>query len=160
MNFYGFADSEGNQQTGRIILAPAYMLVKMPDSRLKIGHFPIGVIPLKRSPISFKIRKTLIGAKYKQFAVTLAYAITDYKCQGETYSDGLLTDLKRPVMGSTDAASLYVQLSRVQSLRDLSILRDFDAAELRKPLSADLIKELEWEEQMDQMTKDKYAYLG
>jgi uncharacterized protein (DUF2249 family) len=41
----------------------------------------------------------------------------------------------------------------------LSIIWDFDPAELRKPLSDDLIKELEWEEEMVQMTKEKYGYL-
>jgi hypothetical protein len=69
--------------------------------------------------------------------------ITDYKCQGEMYCDGLLTDLHTPLTGSTEAVSLYVQLSHVQSLQQLSILRDFDAEELRKPLSEDLLKELE-----------------
>jgi hypothetical protein len=159
VNFYGFADSDGNRQTGRIISAPAYMLVKVPGSQAKIGHFPVGVIPLKRSDLSFTVAKTMIGAKYKQFAVTLAYAVTDYKCQGETYYDGLLTDLKTPFTGSTQAASLYVQLSRVRSLKELSIIRDFDPDELCKPLSDDLIKELQWEEEMDKATKDKYAYL-
>jgi hypothetical protein len=136
------------------------MLVKVPESQVKVGHFPVGVIPLKRSNITFKIPKTSIGAKYKQFAVTLAYAITDYKCQGETYFDGLLTDLKKPMIGSTQAASLYVQLSRVRSLQELSIMRDFDPAELRKPLPDDLIKELEREEEMDQLTKEKYRHLA
>jgi hypothetical protein len=98
-------------------------------------------------------------ATFNQFPVTLAYAITDYKCQGETYFDGLLTDLHKPLTGSTQAASLYVQLSRVQSLQQLSIMRDFDPAELRTPLSEDLIDELEWEEEMDKMTVEKYSYL-
>lgn len=135
------------------------MLVKVPDSQIKVGHFPVGIVPLKRSNLSFKVPKTSISAKYKQFAMTLAYAITDYKCQGETYFNGLLTDLKTPVSGSTQAASLYVQLSRVRSLRELSIIRDFDAVELREPLSDDLIKELEWEEKMNQITRNKYAHL-
>jgi hypothetical protein len=91
--------------------------------------------------------------------VTLAYAITDYKCQGETYCDSLLADLRTPLTGSTEAASLYVQLSRVQSLQHLSILRDFDAEELRKPLSEDLLKELEWEKKMDRITSEKYGYI-
>src|SRR5579859_4204668 len=98
-------------------------------------------------------------ATFSQFPVTLAYAITDYKCQGETYFDGLLTDLRKPLTGSTEAVSLYVQLSQVQSLQHLSIMRDFDPAELRIPLPENLINELEWEEQMDKMTTDEYSYL-
>lgn len=159
VTLYGFTDSQTNLPAGRIISAPVFMLVKVPGSDVKIGEFPVGVIPLRRSDFTFRPAKTKIGVKYKQFAVTLAYAITDYKCQGETYSDGLLTDLRKPLTGSTDAASLYVQLSRVRSLQQLSIMRDFDEVELRKPLSDDLIKELEWEERMDRMTTKKYAYL-
>ena len=159
MYFYGFTGSEDNRPSGRIISPPAYMLVRIPGSKVQVGQYPVGVVPLKRSDITFKIPKTSIGAKYKQFAVTLAYAITDYKCQGETYFNGLLTDLKKPLTGSTQAASLYVQLSRVRSLQELSIMRDFDPEELRKPLPEDLIKELEWEEQMDQVTKEKYGYM-
>jgi hypothetical protein len=39
-------------------------------------------------------------------------------------------------------------------------MRDFDPAELRKPLPDDLIKELEREEEMDQLTKEKYRHLA
>jgi hypothetical protein len=89
VNFCGFIDSEGNLQTGHVITAPTFMLVKVPGSQVQVGHFPVGVIPLERLDISFKVAKTSIGTKYKQFPVTLAYVITDYKCQGETYSNGL-----------------------------------------------------------------------
>jgi len=71
----------------------------------------------------------------------------------------LLTDLRKPLTGSTKAASLYVQLSRVQSLQHLSIMRDFDPAELRILLPENLIDELKWEEQMDKMTTNTYSYL-
>ena len=70
--------------------------------------------------------------------------------------DSLLSDLRKPLTGSTEAASLYVQLSRVQSLRQLSIMRSFDPDELRKPLPVELIKELEWEARMDEETRNKY----
>ena len=99
------------------------------------------------------------SATFQQFPVTLAYAITDYKCQGETYFNGLLTDLRKPLTGSTEAASLYFQLSRVRSLQQLSIMRKFDHGELRTPLPDKLIQELEWQQQMEERTKDKYRYL-
>jgi len=38
-------------------------------------------------------------------------------------------------------------------------MRSFDPEELRTPLSEELIKELEWEAQMDKDTRDKYRYL-
>ena len=99
------------------------------------------------------------SATFRQFAMTLAYTITDYKCQGDTYVEGLLSDLRKPLTGSTEAASLYVQLSRVQSLQQLSIMRIFDPEELRKPLPEALLKELEWEAQMDEETRNKYPYV-
>src|SRR5579859_7299275 len=157
VNFYGFADSEGNQPTGQMLSPPAFMLVMVPGKMFRIAHFPPGVFPLPTSSLTFSRSKR--KATFNQFPVTLAYAITDYKCQGETYFDGLLTDLRKPFTGSTEATSLYVQLSRVQSLQHLSIMRDFDPAELRIPLPENLINELEWEEQMDKMMTDKYSYL-
>ena len=98
------------------------------------------------------------SATFRQFVATLAYAITDYNCQGATY-DSLLLDLRKPLTGSTEAASLYIQLSRIESLQQLSITRSFDPEELRKPLPAELLKELEWEAQMDEDTRLRYHHL-
>ena len=162
VNFVGFADSEGNQANGQIINPPAYMLVKVPGKEFRLGHFPVGIFPLELSTLTFEVRKRrqlIRQATFRQFPVTLAYAITDYKSQGETYSNGLLTDLCKPLTGSTQAASLYVQLSRVQTIQQLSIMRDFDPEELRKPLPHDLIKELEWQQEMNERTREKYSYL-
>jgi hypothetical protein len=159
VNFVGFADSEANRPNRQIISPPAYMLVKVPGKEFRLGHFPVGVFPLELSTLTFEVRKRrqlIRKATFKQFPVTLAYAITDYKCQGETYFNGLLTDLRKPLTGSIQAASLYVQLSRVQSIQQLSIMRDFDPEELRKPLPDDLIQELEWQEEMNERTKKKY----
>ena len=130
----------------------------MPGNKIQLSNLPVGVIPMPPFTFTFKV-----GVKwsttFRQFAATLAYAITDYKCQGDTYGDGLLSDLRKPLTGSTEAASLYVQLSRVQSLRQLSIMRSFDPDELQTPLPVDLLKELEWEAQMDEETRNKYRYL-
>jgi hypothetical protein len=68
-----------------------------------------------------------------------------------------VADLRKPLTGSTEAASLYVQLSRIQSLQQLSIMRSFDPEELRRPLPAELLKELEWEAQMDEDTRARYS---
>jgi hypothetical protein len=133
------------------------MLVTVPEKTFRIAHFPPDVFPLSTSSLSFSRGKR--KATFNQFPVTLAYAITDYKCQGETYFNGLLTDLRKPLVGSTEPASLYVQLSRVQTLQQLSIMRDFDFAELCIPLAKDLKDELEWEKKMDKMTAQKYSYL-
>jgi len=93
VNFVGFADSEG-----QIITPPAYMLVKVPGKEFRLGHFPVGVFPLELSTLTFEVRKRrqlIRQATFRQFPVTLAYAITDYKSQGETYSDSLLQTFNR-----------------------------------------------------------------
>ena len=61
---------------------------------------------------------------------------------------GAVPDLQRPAWGKTPSTSSYVQLSRVTSLAMLFILRPFDIAELRTPLSDELLAELAWEEEM------------
>jgi hypothetical protein len=134
------------------------MLVRVPGSKVKLGDLPIGVVAMPPSTETVKVG-IKGSASFKQFAVTLAYAITDYKCQGDTYVDGLLSDLRKLLTGSTEAASLYVQLSRIQSLQQLSIMRSFDPEELRRPLPAELLKELEWEAQMDEDTRVRYSHL-
>src|SRR5579859_7907034 len=134
VNFIGFTDSEGNQPNAQIITPPAYMLVQVPGKEFRLGHFPVGVFPLELSTLTIEVRKRrqlIRQATFRQFPVTLAYAITDYKSQGETYSNGLLTDLCKPLTGSTQAASLYIQLSHVQTIQQLLIMRDFDPEELR-----------------------------
>jgi hypothetical protein len=157
VNFYGFADSEGNEPAGQILSPPAFMLVSVPGKTFRIGQLPPGVFPLHTLTLTFARGNR--KAAFNQFPVTLAYAITDYKCQGETYHNGLLTDLRKPLTGATEASSLYVQLSRVQTLQQLSIMRDFDAEELRIPLPEELLAELEWEDEMDKATGEKYLHL-
>ena len=66
---------------------------------------------------------------YIQFPTTLAYAITDYKCQGQTF-EWVIVDLKKLNRGSSPTFSPYVQLSRAKTRACLSILRPFDPAEL------------------------------
>ena len=132
--------------------------MRVSESEIQLRDLSVEVISMSSFTFTFKV-EVKKSVTFRQFAATLAYAITDYKCQGDTYSDGLLSDLRKPLTGSTEAASLYVQLSRVQSLRQLSIMRSFDPDELRKPLPVELLKELEWETQMDEETRNKYRII-
>ena len=134
------------------------MLMRVSESEIQLRDLSVEIILMSSFTFTFKV-EVKGSVTFRQFAATLAYAITDYKCQGDTYSDGLLSDLRKPLTGSTEAASLYVQLSRVQSLRQLSIMRSFDPDELRKPLPVELLKELEWETQMDEETRNKYRII-
>jgi hypothetical protein len=69
----------------------------------------------------------------------------------------MLVDLKRPQGGLAPVASLYVQLSRARTRDQISILRDFDEAELRIPCRIELQEELEWEEEVAKTTAGRYA---
>src|SRR5205814_5472314 len=82
--FQGFADAQGKRQDGYIISPPAYMLVRVPGSEIQLRYLPVGVIPMRPFTFTFKVG-VKASATFRQFAATLAYAITDYKCRGDTY---------------------------------------------------------------------------
>ena len=92
---------------------------------------------------------------YFQFPLTLVYAITDYKCQGQTFT-WIVVDLSKPNGGYSSISSPFVQLSRAKIRDRLSILRRFDPAELLSALSEDLLTELEWQAEKAKETKDLY----
>jgi len=124
---------------------PDYMLVQVPDSTIAILGLPPSIVPIH--PVQFtRYFKSKCSVVFRQFPITLAFAITDYKCQGETYSDGVIVDIKQPSFGSCSASSPYVQLSRAQRLDRLSIMCPFNPDELSAPLSQPLQEELDWQE--------------
>ena len=142
----------------QIIFPPPYMLVRVlegPGSTIKLPDMQEGVVPLEA--IRFTFNECGRSVTPVQFLVTLGYAITDYKCQGSTYKGSLVLNLKKPINGSSPAASPYIQLSRAQSLDQIHVLRPFDETELMTPLSNDLKAELEWEKSMYEKTKDKFS---
>ena len=96
-----------------------------------------------------------VSLTYNPNNATLAYAITDYKCQGQTFT-WVIVDLKKPNRGSSPTSSPYVQLSRAKPRACLSILRPFDPAELRSPLSKHILAELQWQTQKAKETDALY----
>ncbi len=156
VQFCGFANDEP-VQLGDIISSPKYMLNKIFDKDISIPGLPSNVVPFETIRIQYSPGKGR-SVTFYQFPAVLAYAITDYKCQGQTYLY-LLADLKRPLRGSPPAASLYVQLSRCRSINNLSILRPFDVNELFVPLSDALIQELNWERIKYEETLHRWRHL-
>jgi len=65
-------------------------------------------------------------------------------------------DLSLTLQQSTSA---YVQLSHVTTLDRVSIMRPFDEKELRLPLDPELIKELEWQEDMAKAILVRYGWI-
>ena len=139
------------------------MLVKLlhnPGFAISLPGLPQNVVPIE--PVTFTYSKPQAGkVTMEQFPVTLAYSITDYKCQGKTFNS-IICDIKRP-RGSgsafTPSTSAYVQLSRATTLDQVSIIRPFDDDDLRLPLDTELLEELAWQEHMVELTAHKYRWL-
>jgi len=156
VEFYGFSDSRNRGMTSAIIDLPQYMLVRL-QSKEKLIHIPglpENVVPIWPEPFKYNVRHGR-WVKLRQFPVTLAYAITDFKCQAQTY-EWLRVDIKKPHTGAASVMSPYVQLSRGRSLQRLSILRPFDPEDLRASIPDELKAELEWEQKMNALTTEIY----
>src|SRR5947207_5362793 len=145
VEFYGFADSDSALIHDEIIVTlPTYMLVKLKHDigvEIALPGLPPSVIGIESMSLTYN--KTSLGKAmtYSQFPITLTYAITDYKCQRQTYR-WVIVDLKKPNGGYSATSSPYVQLSQAKTLTSLSI-HPFDPAELRSPLSKNLLLNLE-----------------
>ena len=161
VEFYGFADTHLNIQLAdsenNTTGPPTYMLVKLlheVDVNVSIPGLPASVVAIELAEFQHNTSKGKY-VKLVQFPFTLAYAITDYKCQGLTF-EWVIVDLKKPTSGFSTVSSPYVQLSRAKVLNQLSIMRPFDVEELRTPLSTALQGELQWQEDMAATTRNRY----
>ena len=158
VEFYGFADRDGALIRDDIIATPpAYMLVKLKHDvgvEISFPGLPPSVIGIEPVSLTYNADRGK-AVTYFQFPVTLPYGITDYKCQGQTFT-WVVVDLKKPSRGYSTTSSPYVQLSRAKTRDRLSILRPFDPAELQSPLSKGLLAELEWQAQMAKDTENLY----
>lgn len=154
VEFYGFVGREKPESGEPVDPTQCCMLIKVNgDRHIQCEGLPPNVIALDNERFTFNAGHHR-SVTIRQFPVTLAYVITDYKCQGQTYHF-VIADLKKPIRGGSPAASLYVQLSRCRCLNNLSIMRPFQAEELRTPLSNELLAELEWQENLAEHTKEK-----
>jgi hypothetical protein len=161
VTFYGFAETTSTIISDDHIISPKYMLMKLnQDVGLNIqlpGLSPF-VVPIEPVKFTFDNVKGGRGVTLKQFPATLAYAMTDYKCQGQTFS-AVIIDIKKPTgrgSHSSPSTSAYVQLSRSKTLAQCSIVRGYSDEDLCENHSADLLKELDWQEQMAQRTIQMY----
>jgi len=157
VQFHGFAEAEA---TGNVLYQlPSYMLVKLlhdPGMKISIPPLQPSIVPIKTVKFTHN-RGHGRSVTLEQFPVTLAYAITDYKCQGKTFKS-VIVDLKTPSgPGSSSPMSAYVQLSRATALDQISIIRPFNEKDLCEPLSQELVEELQWQEEMAKSTA--YIYV-
>jgi hypothetical protein len=75
-----------------------------------------------------------------------AFSLTDYKAQGQTFSEGVV-DLRRDSKGKgsdshRNFCSVYVQLSRFRSLQGLHLLEDIRPSDVSFKPHQDLVTEM------------------
>ena len=147
VKFYGFVDKDGVLITDDVIQTlPAYMLIRLNHDvgvDVNLPGLPPSVVGIE--PVTTTYTKGNKKASFLQFSISLAYAITDYKCQGQTFN-WVIVDIKKP-SGPCPSTSPYVQLSRARMRDRLSILRPFSPDELLSPYPEALKLELKWQQQ-------------
>ncbi|KAI0633924.1 hypothetical protein C8Q77DRAFT_1033032, partial [Trametes polyzona] len=106
------------------------------------------IIPIEPVKRSFRInvrdsegKQVTHTVHRRQFAITPAYAFTDYRAQGQTISH-VIIDIARPPSGRPlNLFNLYVALSRSSGRETVRLLRDFDDNTFMAPHSAELLAE-------------------
>jgi hypothetical protein len=134
-----------------------YMLVKIEHDvgfNIQLPGLPPSVVPIE--PVRFTVGSINggRGVTLEQFPATLAYVMTDYRCQGQTFTS-LISDIKRPTgrgSHSSPSTSAYVQLFRCKALARCSIIRNYDDDD--HPI--ELIDELAWQERIAWRTIELY----
>ena len=108
------------------------------------------ILPIRRS---FKINFGDVEYQRQNFALSLAYAVTAHKCQGETLQEVIIDfgpDLKNKIKNYILAGSFYVALTRVREGRYV-YLKSFDKSFIK------VNKKIE--EKVEAMLKfNKYEY--
>ena len=113
--------------TIRLQYPPAVILfTACSEQKPKINGLPAGTIPIFPLRKKFKLGgKSGITIEREQFALTPAYAFTDYKSQGQTI-EHVVVDIAKPPSGSLTPFDAYVALSRSQGRDTIRLLREFD----------------------------------
>ena len=86
-----------------------------------------------------------------QVQLTSAFAMSDFRVQGNGLSKGIF-DLKKPPSGRLLCANIYVMLSRVSNWEDMAILRPFEDSVLNGKAEEELIMYEKFLEDMNRET--------
>lgn len=136
----GIVLDEREQQKGsndpfiQLSYPPRYVLVRL--LRTKAAHLqglPENVIPITPVTKSFSLMKDgkRITVQRTQLPLTLAYAFTDYRSQGQSLKP-VLVDIGPPPYGRLTPFNIYVALSRGTGRENIRLLRDFDETLLQQ----------------------------
>jgi len=125
---------------------PLYILVKMGRTQAtQLAGLDEYVILVEPRTQTFRVKceqedskvvtKTV---KWRQFPMTVAYAFTDYRSQGQTIPC-VLIDIATPPTGGLNLFNLYVMLSRSSGRSTIRLLCDFDEKLFQASHSPELI---------------------
>ena len=102
--------------------------VQTPSLSSTLPGLQDGEFPVTPHTSSFKIHvseDSSISVKRRQLPLTLAYAFTDFKSQGQTL-EAVIVDLGKPPSFKLSPFNAYVALSRSRSRSTVRLLRDVD----------------------------------
>ena len=118
----------------RLRYPPRYVLVKLHRTKApSLAGLAPNVIPIEPVKNNFVINKNGIKKTVNrtQLPLTLAYAFTDYRSQGQTLYP-VIIDVGRPPFGHLTPFNMYVALSRGTGRDNIRLLRDFDPTLLQQ----------------------------
>ena len=139
----------------RLRYPPRYVLVRLDRTKAPaLKGLPRHVIPIVPVKKSFTINNggQKITVNRSQLPLTLAYAFTDYRSQGQTLQP-VMIDIGSPPHGHLTPFNVYVTLSRGTSRDNIRLLRDFDETLLQQHPSEFLRLEDERLEELNTSTK-------
>lgn len=142
--------------TIRLRYPPRYVLVKLDRTKApNLDGLSPNVIPIVPVKKTFTITKngTKVSVTRSQLPLTLAYAFTDYRSQGQTLQP-VLVDIAPPPYGHLTPFNIYVALSRGTGRDNIRLLRDFDHTLLQQHPSEFLRLEDERLQKLNESTKE------
>ncbi|EUC60383.1 ATP-dependent DNA helicase pif1 [Rhizoctonia solani AG-3 Rhs1AP] len=108
---------------------PICVLVKLWRTKInRLDDLDDGVIPIVPIRAQFTLKlpnKKVLTIWREQLPLTPAYALTDYRSQGQTIPY-IIKDLATPPTGGLTHSNGYVTLSRSRMAKTARLLRDFD----------------------------------
>jgi hypothetical protein len=149
----------GNEQVIELKFLPVYILVKLERTRAEVlpgldpNVIPILPVDIKHTlPINTNAgiqKRTIVE---RQFPVTLGYAFTDYRAQGQTMSHVIVDIAKPPPPNNLTLFNIYVALSRSSGRDSIRLLRGYTDTIRLGGLPLDLFAEDDRLEALDRET--------
>ena len=136
---------------------PAAILFKPLFSRKhKFPGLPEGTVWIFPTKKKFKLGgRSGVHIKREQFALTPAYAFTNFKSKGQTI-ESVIVDLAKPPSRALTGFHAYISLSRSHGWGTIWLLQDFDERHFMKHPNKYLWKEDARLEQLENETKKQY----